>query len=309
MLAIVESRELRHFVAVAEELSFTRAAARLGMAQPPLSQSVARFERRLGTQLFVRGARRAPTLTPAGRVLLREGRRILEALDEAEHLVRSLEHEVEPLRVGCIPSVMSGVMPQVVPQFQLERPRGGIYLYEIEERQLLDDVRAGVVDVGLCRLREEEQGLDVELLMLEPLVCAVPADHRLAALDAVPLAELAGEEFVIFRREDAPRAYDAIVAACHLAGFSPRTSLRGVHDLSELSIIACGLAVTLMPRCSTVVSMAGVAYRPLVEDWAVTPLALVRRAGVRSPVLEEFAGLVREAVEVTRGPGRRTRSS
>ncbi|WP_432563831.1 LysR family transcriptional regulator [Kineococcus sp. SYSU DK003] len=304
----MESRELRHFVAVAEELSFTRAAARLGMAQPPLSQSVARFERRLGTQLFVRGPRRNPSLTAAGRVLLREGRRILEALEEAEHLVRSLEQDVEPLRVGCIPSVMSGVMPQVVPQFQAERSRGGIYLYEIEEVQLLDDVRAGVVDVGICRLREEEQGLDVEVLLMEPLVCALPQAHPLTRLDAVPLAELAGEEFVIFRRDDAPRAYDAIVAACHFAGFSPRTSLRGVHDLSELAIIACGLAVALMPRCSTVVSMDGVVYRPLVEEFAVTPLALVRPAGARSAVVDEFAGLVREALGVAHGRSGTARS-
>ncbi|WP_432512989.1 LysR family transcriptional regulator [Kineococcus sp. SYSU DK001] len=300
----MEARELRHFVAVAEELSFTRAAARLGMAQPPLSQSIARLERRLGTQLFVRGPRRHPVLTPSGRVLLREGRRVLEALAETENLVRSLHHEVEPLRVGCIPSVMSGLMPKVVPQFQAERPRGGIHLYEIEEAQLLDDVRAGVVDVGLCRLREQEPGLDVELLHLEPLVCALPQAHPLAALEVVPLAELAGEEFVIFRREDAPRAYDAIVAACHLAGFSPRNSLVGVHDLSELSIVACGLAVALMPRCSTVISMDGVVHRPLAEEFAVTPLALVRAAGVRSPVLEEFAGLVRDVLGVT-PPGRR----
>ena len=298
----METRELRHFVAVAEELSFTRAAARLGMAQPPLSQSISRFERRLGTELFRRGPRRLPTLTPAGRVLLREARRILATIEETEQLLRSVDGDVTPLRVGCIPSVISGLMPQVVPGYSSGRAPGSIYVYETEEAQLLDDVRDASVDVGLCRLRDGEAGVDAEVLVHEPLVCALPAAHPLASQPVVRLQQLATEEFVIFRRDDAPRAYDTIVAACHRAGFSPRTSLHGTHDLSQLSIIACGLAVALMPRLSTAVTLAGVVYRPLAEEWAVTPLALVRPAAAQSPLVEEFTVLVRDAVRRVPGP-------
>jgi len=288
----VETRELRYFVAVAEDLSFTRAAARLRMSQPPLSQAISRLERKLGSRLFEREARKAPRLTPAGVVLLREARRILKQIDEVESLLDQVVAEVWPIRIGSISSVLSGLLPSVVRTFRAAHPEVRVFMEESEERAILGSLRSGQVDVGFTRVRN--LGDDYEMLVLaeEPLVCAMPATHPLAEANSVRLTELASDDFIMFHRDDAPHAYDRIIAACIQAGFAPRIPQHAANDLSMLSTVACGLGVSLMPHVSSYLPIPGVVFVPLREEWATTGLSMAWMRGAPNPMTRAFAAAV-----------------
>lgn len=181
----MEIRELTYFMAVAEDLSFTKAAARLQMSQPPLSQAISRLEAKLGTRLFERQARTAPRLTPAGELLKREGKRILQQIDQTESLLDSVVADVQPLRVGSISSVLAGLLPTVVRAFAAAHASARVLVEESEEQAILSDLVRGSVDLGFTRVRSIDDRFEVDQLALEPLVVAVPDTHRLAGLSTL----------------------------------------------------------------------------------------------------------------------------
>jgi len=296
----VEIRELTYFMAVAEDLSFTKAAARLRMSQPPLSQAITRLEAKLGTRLFERQARTAPRLTPAGHLLVREGKRILQQIEQTESLLDSVVADVRPLRVGSISSVLAGLLPTVVRSFSAAHPEARVLVEESEEQAILADLVRGTVDVGFTRVRGVDDRFDVDHLAMEPLVCAVPDTHRLAMAGTVPLAELADEDFIMFNREDAPQAYDRIVLACVRAGFHPRIPIHAVNDLSMLSTVACGLGVSMMPYLSSYIPIPGVRFVTVAEEWARTPLSMLWLAGQPNPMTGAFAAQVRAELVLRR---------
>ncbi|MDQ1085158.1 MULTISPECIES: LysR family transcriptional regulator [Microbacterium] len=289
----MEIRELTYFIAVAEDLSFTRAAARLQMTQPPLSQAIARLEKRLGTRLFERRARMAPRLTPAGHLLLAEGKRILQQIDQTEALLDSVVADVFPLRVGSNSSVLGGLLPTVVRDFRRTHPTVRLLIEESEEMAVLSDIARGSIDFGFTRVWGIDDRFEVDYVGMEPLVCAVHADHPIAGRDSVSLVDLADEDFVTFHREDAPQAFDRILTACIRAGFNPRIPLRAANDLSLLSIVACGLAVSIMPSVSSYIPIPGVRFVPIQEEWAATPLSMVWLSGQPNPVMSAFIRAVR----------------
>jgi len=289
----VEIRELTYFVAVAEDLSFTRAAARLQMSQPPLSQAITRLEAKLGTRLFERQARTAPRLTPAGQLLKREAKRILQQIEQTESLLDDVVADVEPLRVGCISSVLAGLLPSVVRPFRAAHANARLLVEESEERAILADLARGSVDLGFTRVGGVDDRFELERLALEPLVAALPDDHPHADAPSVALADLADEDFVTFNREDAPQAYDRIVIACVRSGFHPRIPLHAVNDLSMLATVACGLGVALMPYLSSFVPMPGVRFVTVADEWARTPLAMVWPSGRPHAMTGAFAAQVR----------------
>lgn len=277
----LDLRHLEQFVAVAEELSFTRAAARLRMAQPPLSQSIAKLERRLGVRLFERGSRQV-SLTTAGHVLLAEARVVLRRADEAARIVSRTEG-MWPLRVGSIPSALSGVLPDVIPGFRAAQANVLPLIYEMEERDQLDALRHRDLDIGVCRLNFNPRDLAVTRLPDERLICALPETHPLAGRRRVRLAELRDEDFVNFPRANAPVANDAVISACAASGFTPRIVHEVANDQALLSLVACGLAVALVPSATAGMRMNHVTFRRLYEEYAVTPLAAVLPAHDATP--------------------------
>lgn len=277
----VDLRSLEQFVAVAEELSFTRAAARLQMAQPPLSQSIAKLERRLGVRLFERGSRQV-SLTTAGDVLLSEARVVLRRADEAARIVGRTEGKW-PLRIGSIPSALSGVLPAVIPAFRARHTDVLPLIYEMEERDQLDALRRRDLDIGVCRLNFHPPDLSVTRLPDERLICALHESHPLAGRRRVRLAELRDEDFVNFPRANAPVANDAVISACAASGFTPRIVHEVAGDQALLSLVACDLAVALVPSATAGMQMAHVVFRPLYEEYAVTPLAAVLPAHDNTP--------------------------
>jgi DNA-binding transcriptional LysR family regulator len=289
----MEIRELTYFMAVAEDLSFTKAAVRLRMSQPPLSQAIAKLERKLGTRLFEREARTAPRLTPAGHVLMREAKRILQQIEQTESLLDSVVADVQPLRIGTISSVLAGLLPSVVRSFTAAHPEARVLVEESEEQAILSDLVRGSVDLGFTRVRGIDDRFEAQRLAVEPLMCALPDTHALAGDASVSLADLADDDFIMFNRDDAPQAYDRIVLACVRAGFSPRIPIHAVNDLSMLSTVACGLGVSIMPYLSSYLPIPGVRFVPIAEEWARTPLSMVWLAGRPNPMTQAFAAQVR----------------
>jgi DNA-binding transcriptional LysR family regulator len=297
----VELRHLRYFVAVAEELHFGRAAARLHMAQPPLSQQIRHLERELDVALFARTKRRVE-LTAAGRVFLEEARALLAGAEQAVRTVqRASRGEIGQLAIGFVPSADLDVLPRVLSVWKAHSPQVEISLHALLSGAQIDALHAGAIQVGFVRLPVDETGLVVEPIQREPLVAALPSGHRLAGSARVNLADLAADTMVLFTRDVAPGYYDVFIAACRRAGFTPRL-LHASSMQTNLGLVAAGLGVTLMPASIRNLRRAGVVYRPLAFPVPHVEMAVAHRADEPSPILPAFLRIVHELVGHDRKP-------
>lgn len=289
----MELRDLRAFAVLAEELSFKDAAARLGMSQSTLSDQISRLEREIGTALFERKQRRAPALTPLGRVLEAEARPLLEHAERVQALVTRDRATAVPLKISAVSSVFAGLLPRVVPRLREKLPDLAVSIVQRPEATAPRALVDGRLDVAVGRSYRGPDGLAFEHLAHERLWVAVPLDHRVAGETAVELADLADEDFVIFRRDEGPDAFDSITSACHRAGFAPR--IRGYvrDDLELLSSVACGLGLSFVPTLSTRHTFAGTTYVQVADEHATVPLSMAWRADDSSQALAVFQSLVR----------------
>ncbi|MGH2908502.1 MAG: LysR substrate-binding domain-containing protein, partial [Solirubrobacteraceae bacterium] len=291
----MELRQLRYFVAVAEELHFRRAAARLHMSQPPLSQQIAALESELGCRLLAR-TRRQVELTPAGAAFLRDTRALLADLEGAVGRARALGEGLSGvLRVSFVGSALFSVVPTLVQRFRQVRP--GVSL-ELRESSTVDQLRAlesGVIDAGLVRPPlDPSPGIRLEPIASEPTIAAVPADHPLARLRRIPLARLAAEPIVLFSREQAPGFHDLIVNRLAATGGASNIVQRAPETLTIIGLVAAGVGVSPVPASVASLALQGVAYRPLTHAPAAE-LALVTRADDGSSLIPAFAECARRA--------------
>ncbi len=292
----MELRHLRYFVAVAEEKHFGRAAERLHIAQPPLSQQIRRFEAELGEPLLYRTTR-SVELSPAGTVLLERAREILAAVDAAvEDARRAARGEYGRLAIGFTGSSTYELLPSLAVALRRELPgvvldlRGEL-LTPAQVARLVD----GALDLGLLRPPVHERDLDVEVLRSEPLIAVLPESHRLAAADAVPLDELASEPFVTYPSHFRSVLHDAVEDACAAHGFKPLAA----HEVSEtatlVSFVAAGLGVSLVPASVGNMTVRGAIYRPLADDATRVELAVAWRRDDDRPVLSRALDVIRGA--------------
>ena len=292
----MELRHLRYFVAVAEEGHVTRAAERLGMQQPPLSQQIHALERELDVQLFRRKPR-GVELTPAGRVLLDEARAILARTDEAIAATkRAAQGETGRIGIGFTSSAsFHPFVPRAIRGFREAHPLVALALEESGTTELVAALRSHQIDAAFVRSPfGDSPDLTVRPLLEEPMVAALPSGHVLStASEALPLAALAGETFILYRRPVGPGLHDAIIAACDRAGFSPRIGQEAPRMLSTLSLVAAGLGVTVVPASMSRLEAEGVAYRALDPLAQLTaPLNLAYRRDEISAAVRRFVGLV-----------------
>jgi len=295
----MELRHLRYFVAVAEEGHITRAAERLGIQQPPLSQQIKALERELDAQLFHRKPR-GVELTPAGRALLDEARAILARVEEAVAATRrAARGEAGRIGIGFTSSAsFHPFVPRAIRVFREQHPLVDLALEESGTVELVEALRGQAIDVAFVRSPVSESAdLTIRPLLEEPMVAALPSGHRLsAAADALPLAALAGEIFILYRRPVGPGLHDAIIAACDRAGFSPLIGQEAPRMLSTLSLVAAGLGVTVVPASMSRLEMEGVAYRRLYSSAQLTaPLNLAYRRNEISAAVRRFVGLVQNS--------------
>ena len=298
----VELRHLRQFVAVAEEGHITRAAERLGMQQPPLSQRIKAIETELRVQLFRRKAR-GVELTEAGRVLFDRARATIAQYDGAFEATRSAGRgEQGRLCIGIMPTVpFHPFVPGVLRAFRVAFPLVSLTLDECLRNEALERLRVGQMDVAFLRAAlDDSSDLLVNPLLVEPMVVAVPSDHALARPQRgnapIALKDLADETFIIYARQLGPAFYEATMAACLKAGFNPRLGQEAPRITSALSLVSVGLGITLVPACMQRMTMDGIVYCRLKgssQPKAVLNLASSR--GESSSVVRNFVNLVRRA--------------
>jgi DNA-binding transcriptional LysR family regulator len=294
----MELRHLRYFIAVAEEGHITRAAERLGMQQPPLSQQIQALERELGVQLFRRKPR-GVELTEAGRALLDDARPILAHVDHAFATTqRTARGEQGRIAVGFTSSApFHPFVPRVIRAFRERHKLIALTLEESGTTELIEDLRRERVDAAFIRTKvADPAGLTVNPLLEEAMLVALPAAHRLAqGARTLPLHDLAAETFIVYRRRSGPGLYDAIFAACHDAGFSPVVGQEAPRIVSTLNLVAAGLGIAVVPASLERMQMDGVVYRRL-EGAAQprAPLLLATRRADTGAVVRRFLDLVRQ---------------
>ena len=296
----MELRHFRYFIAVAEEGHITRAAERLGMQQPPLSQQIKALERELGVQLLRRKPR-GVELTEAGRALLDDARAILAHVDHAFATTRrTARGEQGRIAVGFTSSApFHPFVPRVIRAFREAYPLVALTLDESGTTELIADLRNDRVDAAFIRTPvADPMGLTVNPLLEEAMLVALPSGHARAPRDAegaaLPLAALAGETFVVYRRPSGPGLYDAIFSACHAAGFSPIVAQEAPRIVSTLNLVAAGLGVAIVPASLQRMQMDGVVYRRLAgAAQPRAPLLLATRRGDTGPVVRHFLDLVK----------------
>jgi len=293
----MELRHLRYFVAVAEEGHVTRAAERLGMQQPPLSQRIQALERELAVQLFRRKPR-GVELTDAGHALLEDARAILAHVDHAfASTRRTARGEQGRIAIGFTSSApFHPFVPRVIRAFREAYPLVALTLDESGTTELIDDLRNERVDAAFIRTPvADPMGITVNPLLEEAMLVALPATHALAASDTeLPLASLAAETFIVYRRPSGPGLYDAIFAACHAAGFSPIVGQEAPRIVSTLNLVAAGLGIAVVPASLARMQMDGVIYRPLRSSGQPrAPLLLATRRGDTGAVVRRFLDVVK----------------
>jgi DNA-binding transcriptional LysR family regulator len=285
----MELRHLRSFVVTAEELHVGRAAARLHLTQPSLSRQIAVLEKDVGVPLFTR-VRKRFALTPAGRTLLTAAKEIVRRADEAvADAHRAHRGELGTLRLRFVQSATFLALPRLLEAFRSAYPDVVLDLQTMTTIRQLEALHAGHIDVGLLRLPSGDPALSTRVISRDPLVAALPAGHRLAAARRpLPLAELADESLVLYRRESGPAVHDAIIGHCVAAGFSPRIIQEAADVQTILSLVAAGFGVSLLIAPTPPIAEDAVVYRPLADDLPRWEMALAWLTGNETPVLSRF---------------------
>ncbi|HFH2503039.1 LysR family transcriptional regulator [Pseudomonas aeruginosa] len=300
----MELRHLRYFIAVAEELHFGRAAERLGISQPPLSQQIQALEEEIGARLFERTNRRVE-LTDAGRLFLDESRQVLAQVDKAVLLARRAHlGELGELKIGFTSSApFTSTIPSSIHAFRKAYPDVHLDLQEMSSRQVLKALLEESLQVGVIRPLALPDAVHWVELFREPLVAVLRADHPLAAgsEDGLAIAALAEEPFVFFPRSYGTGLYDQVIALTRQAGFSPRIAQEASEAMTIIGLVSAGLGVSILPASFRRTRVDGVVYRTLSDPEATTAVWLVRRQNESSPLALSFIDLVtREAASLRR---------
>ncbi|HTW84346.1 MAG TPA: LysR substrate-binding domain-containing protein [Candidatus Sulfotelmatobacter sp.] len=281
----MELRDLRSFVAVAQQRNFSRAAEALHVSQPALSEQIRKLEDELGAVLFERTSRGA-TLTDAGEAFFPQARAVLAQADVAVEAVRLVARGLAgTLTLGFIDSAALGLLPPLIRRFSARHPEVKLQLRELGTRSQLEALEAGEIDVGIVRGPVWNAGITGVPLATEALLLAMPAQHRLAERETVRVAELRDEGLITFPADRGAGLYDETLRLCHAAGFDPRIVQEASEIATIVALAAAGLGVAVVPASAAAIVLEGLVHRPIadpdahLERWAVWrdgPAALVR---------------------------------
>ena len=293
----MELRHLRYFRAVAEELHFGRAAQRLHIAQPPLSQQIRQLEEELGVALLVRSTRRVE-LTAAGEDYLRQVEAILDSVDAAGRRAQRIADGWQGnLAIGCVGSATYSLLPRFVRALRDELPDVDVSVRgEMLAPEQLAALESGDIDLALLRMPVESHGLHLESIRTDRLIVALPADHPLTSTpedQAVDIAQLRGEDFISHVGGGRSVIAGVLAATSERAGFVPRIR----HEVEETStlvtLVAAGLGVAIVPEPTSALGVAGVVYRPLSAPIDQVALAAAYAAARRTPLIERAVAVLR----------------
>jgi DNA-binding transcriptional LysR family regulator len=291
----IELRHLRYFVAVAEELHFGRAALRLHLAQPPLSQQIRKLEEILGYPLFLRTSR-AVKLTSAGEVFLERARRTLRNVQEDMEEARSVGRGEEGfLRVGFIGSGMLTALPAMLGRYRRLYPKVNLQLHESYTSLVIQKLVKGELDAGFLRDAGQAAGLEIEALFSEPFIAVLPKKHTLAKHKAISAKELRNEPFVFFSPSAGTLAYEKPVSLCEEHGFRPRVVQEAPQWLTIMRLVGAGLGVTIAPACVKQIAAPNVACLSLRRANVESDIELAYRTGEDRAVVEAIASVARQS--------------
>ncbi|MFE9406416.1 LysR family transcriptional regulator [Streptomyces sp. NPDC006530] len=285
--------QLRAFAVLAEELHFGRAAARLGTAQPPLSQQIRRLEDKVGHALFNREPG-GVTLTPVGHELLPAALRALTGLAEGLAAARAVgDGQAGRLRIGFAASLALTVLPDLLRTFRDRYPGVRLDIQEMTTAPQLAALRDETIDVGLLREPPTEEGeFSFRTVLDEPFVAVLPSAHPLAAQRTVRLCQLSDSPFVLMPREVGPGFHDQIIGVCAAAGFTPRTVQYAVEWQTVCALVETGLGVSVAPAGIRRIRLKGVAFRGLGPGTARTRVAVAWRTDHANPLVASLLSTI-----------------
>jgi DNA-binding transcriptional LysR family regulator len=294
--AMIDIRQLRYFQAVAEELHFGRAAARLAIAQPALSRQIQQIEAELGTPLLRRTQRRVELL-PAGALLLERGRAIQQELAHALTDVRRTgTGELGRLSLGFIHSSTYGLLPSIIGRFRKLYPGIELELHELPITAQHAALLRGTIDIGLLRVQAAPAELEVLPVMPDPFVLALPAKHPLAGSSRVRLKEVAGDPFVMFGKAGAPLFHDRVHAMCEQAGFAPKVVQHATQIHTVVGLVGAGLGVAVVPASGRNLHPRQVRFVAISDKAEPVHVALAWRRGHETPAIRSFRKVTQEVV-------------
>lgn len=286
---------MRYFVAVAEELSFSRAAQKLHMAQPPLSTQIKQLEEELGVQLFERSSR-GVRATDAGELLLEEARRIFLQVDQTVRVVQRVGHgEVGRLTLGFVPSSSNEVLPPILSNFSEQFPEVELFLREMRPDLIVQRLHAKQLDAGFVYLPLDDPTLAVECLSREPLVLALADTHPLASESEVDLRSIAQEPFILpARYQKIPGLYGQVTEACRQAGFTPNAVQKDVWLMQTIvGLVAGNIGVALVPASVRNLRRKGVVYKSVHGLSPTVELGVIWHREDPGAVLNSFLRVAR----------------
>ncbi len=294
----MELRHLKYFVAVAEELHFSRAAERVGIAQPPFSQQIKMLEEEIGVPLLLR-TKRTVELTAAGQAFLVEARKILAQAEHSVNLARrAARGEIGQLVVGFVSSIVYGKFSPVFGLMRTRHPNVALVLRDLTSEEQVKEMKAGQLDVGLVRPPLPHAAeLALRVVGREPLMMAIPAAHRLAKQKSLKLNAFADESFLLVPRYLGPGFYDQVMALCARAGFVPNVVQEARTAQTIVSLVAGGMGVSIVPASMQTFQPDGIVYRS-IEPETAADLAVMWRPDDKSPVLNSFLEIVWEVAKL-----------
>lgn len=289
---MINFRLIRHlwlFLAVAEEQNFGRAAKRLGMSQPPLSEQIQVLEQALKVKLFDR-SRRGAKLTPVGAAILPAVRKFADQLERLELAVEeAVAGQSGMLTIGAISMAMFDVLPGLIEQLKSDYPHLTVSVREIDSVEAVPALEAGDIDLAFARL-DGDLGASIKSLPLtqDRLVVALPSDHPLAARTRISLSSLATEPLVMFSRKVSPVYFDNLIATCRASGFSPRVLHEVRSVASQIAFVSCGQGIALVPASLKKLAPDNVVFRALSQNLDVVTTAVAWNADRPNPLVEEL---------------------
>lgn len=287
----MELRHLKYFVAVAEELHFGRAAAKVQITQPVISDQIRRLEQELEVKLFFR-TKRTVQLTEPGKLFYKEAKQILERVEKAVSVVQKADRgELGSLTIGYTGPALYTVLPEIIRAFRDRYPQVELVLKEICTNEQEEALRSGDIEVGFLH-PPVDGDLEFVSIMTEKMVLALPEEHPLATLAQIPISKLSDQPFILFPRQVGPYLYDRILSICQQAGFSPIVVQEVTPQPTVIGLVAAGIGVSFVSSSLQNLNRPGVVYRELDVPTPELELAAAWQPKKVSPVLQKFLKVV-----------------
>ncbi|BAT52349.1 Transcriptional Regulator, LysR family [Nostoc sp. NIES-3756] len=293
----MELRHLRYFIAVAEELHFSKAAERLHIAQPPLSQQIQQLEAEIGVQLFHRKTKRQVQLTEAGKVFLQEAYQLLVQLETAVALTQRIGRgQTGQLKIGFTSLVIYDLLPVILRQFREQFPQIELVLRELTTSQQEQALRDSQIHVGFAHPPLEDDTISYQCIHTQTLVVALPSNHLLAQTEYISVQNLLDEPLIMFPRYLAPGLYDRIMSLFHQGNISPNITQEAIQMQTIIGLVSAGIGVAITPSSLQNLQRSGVIYRPLVEQVPVIETAVIWQQNNLTSLVENFLQFIQRLI-------------